>query len=201
MGRKLCVPCIAIGVTQLTVSVASVGLYTIQIAAMYGFKIITTCSPKNFDLVKKSGATHVFDYSDPDVVKKIVQEEGNLRYVFDTIGNEKSSVTASQAISEAGGGLCTVRPDKSFTQDATKQTSVTAVLVWTAYGREQRFGDVVWPVRRLLRPQLVLVANQWSRRAKTTTNLQPSCLRSCLYGSRKERSSPMFRGSRKAWKP
>jgi len=124
---------------------SSVGLYTIQIAAIYGFKIITTCSPRNFDLVKASGATYVFDYSDPDVVKKIADVEPNLRYVFDTIGNSQSSVTASQSIGKEGGGLCTVRPDKSFTDNVKEQTKVTAVLVWTAFFKEHRFGDIVWP--------------------------------------------------------
>jgi NADPH:quinone reductase-like Zn-dependent oxidoreductase len=139
-----------ITLTKLTLRLASVGLYTIQIAAIYGFKVITTCSPKNFDLVKSSGATHVFDYSDSDVANKILEAEPELHYVFDTIGNEKSSVTASQAISTEGGGLCTVRPDKAFTENATRQTTATAVLVWTAFMKEQRYGDIVWPVSSLL---------------------------------------------------
>jgi len=151
MGRKLCVFNVTlVTIAKLTLHLASVGLYTIQMAAIYGFKIITTCSPKNFDLVKSCGATHVFDYSDFDVAKKILEAEPDLRYVFDTIGNEKSSATALQAIRKEGGRLCTVRPDKAFTENATKQTTATAVLVWTAFMKEQRYGDIVWPVRLLL---------------------------------------------------
>ncbi|KAM0343273.1 hypothetical protein ACHAPU_008723 [Fusarium lateritium] len=114
---------------------SSVGQYAIQIAAIFGFKIITTCSPHSFDLVKSLGATDVLDYNDANVVKSIKDAAPGLRYVFDTIGNKTSSVTASQAIDENGGTLCTVRPDKSFTEDVTKQTKVTPVLVWTAFNR------------------------------------------------------------------
>jgi hypothetical protein len=73
----------------------------------------------------------------------------SLKYVFDTIGNDSSSVTASQAISEQGGGLCTVRPGKAFTENVTKQTKVTDVLVWTAFLKEHRYKDFYWPVSYL----------------------------------------------------
>ncbi|PWY90967.1 GroES-like protein [Aspergillus heteromorphus CBS 117.55] len=42
----------------------SVGLYTIQLAAMFGLEVVTTCSPKHAELVRSYGATHVFDYRD-----------------------------------------------------------------------------------------------------------------------------------------
>ncbi|KAF4457543.1 Zinc-type alcohol dehydrogenase-like protein C2E1P3.01 [Fusarium austroafricanum] len=111
----------------------SVGQYAIQIAAIFGFQVITTCSPRNFDVLRSLGATHVFDYSDSDVVKSIKDVAPSLRCVFDTIGTKTSSVTASQAIDENGGTLTTTRPDKSFTENVTKQTKVTPVLVWTAF--------------------------------------------------------------------
>ncbi|KAH6963734.1 chaperonin 10-like protein [Fusarium avenaceum] len=124
---------------------SSVGQYAIQIAAISGFKIITTCSPRSFDLVKSFGATHVFDYNDADVVKSIKDAAPNLRYVFDTIGKQTSSTTASQAIDENGGTLCTVRPDKSFTENVTKQTKVTPVLVWTAFNRVIQYKKASFP--------------------------------------------------------
>ncbi len=36
-----------------------------------GCEVITTCSKKNFDLVKSLGASEAFDYNDPDVAKKV----------------------------------------------------------------------------------------------------------------------------------
>lgn len=108
--------------------------------------IVTTCSPKHFDLVKRLGAKHVFNYRDEDIVAKIKNAAPNLKYVFDTIGNETSSTTASQAVVESGGALCTVRPGKSFTENVTKQTKTTDVLVWTAFLKDHKLGDSVWPV-------------------------------------------------------
>ncbi|EQB50260.1 hypothetical protein CGLO_10321 [Colletotrichum gloeosporioides Cg-14] len=123
---------------------SSVGLYAIQIAALHGFKVITTCSPRHFDLVKDLGAKHAFDYHDDNVVESIKQAAPGLKYVFDTIGNKSSSGLASRAIDERG-GLCTVRPGKANTEDVTKQTKVTDVLVWTAFLKDHRYGSFHWP--------------------------------------------------------
>ena len=81
----------------------------------------------------------------------------SLRYVFDTIGNSSSSGTASQAISEQGGSLCTVRPGKAFTENVTKQTKVTDVLVWTAFLKEHKYKEFYWPVSHLRRPTFEVV--------------------------------------------
>ncbi|KAH0425407.1 hypothetical protein CcaCcLH18_10955 [Colletotrichum camelliae] len=126
---------------------SSVGLYAIQIAALHGFKVITTCSARHFELVKSLGAQHAFDYHDDNVVDSIKQAAPGpgLRYVFDTIGNKSSSGLASRAIDESGGGLCTVRPGKANTEDVTKQTKVTDVLVWTAFLKDHRYGSFHWP--------------------------------------------------------
>jgi NADPH:quinone reductase-like Zn-dependent oxidoreductase len=40
----------------------SVGSNAIQLAVAAGYEVITTASPKNFDYVKKLGASQVFDY-------------------------------------------------------------------------------------------------------------------------------------------
>ncbi|KAF2008442.1 GroES-like protein [Aaosphaeria arxii CBS 175.79] len=125
---------------------SSVGLYAIQIAKLHGLGTITTCSPKNFDLVKQAGADHVFDYRAPDVVDQIRRVAPDLQYVFDTIGDKGSSAQASQAIREEGGGrLCTVRPGKANTEGVSKRTTVTDVLVWTAFLKEHRYGTFHWP--------------------------------------------------------
>jgi NADPH:quinone reductase-like Zn-dependent oxidoreductase len=51
----------------------SVGCNAIQLAAAAGYEVFSTCSPKNFDLLKSLGASQVFDYKDPTVVKQIVK--------------------------------------------------------------------------------------------------------------------------------
>ena len=50
----------------------SVGCNAIQLAVAAGYEVITTCSPKNFDYVKKLGASQAFDYKSKTVVKDII---------------------------------------------------------------------------------------------------------------------------------
>ncbi|KAE8440951.1 hypothetical protein EG329_006165 [Mollisiaceae sp. DMI_Dod_QoI] len=51
----------------------SVGCNAIQLATAAGYEVISTSSPKNFDLVKKLGAKQVFDYNSPTAVDDIVK--------------------------------------------------------------------------------------------------------------------------------
>ena len=125
---------------------ASVGLYTIQIAAQYGLNVITTCSPQNFDLVRSYGASSVFNYREEDVAQKIKKTTPELQYTFDTIGSPESSALASRAVGHVTGVLCTVRPGKAHTEQVAKHVKVTDVLVWTAFLKDHRYGKFHWPV-------------------------------------------------------
>ncbi|KAJ4386069.1 hypothetical protein N0V93_008961 [Gnomoniopsis smithogilvyi] len=49
----------------------SVGCNAIQFAVAAGYQVITTASPKNFELVKSLGASHAFDYRSPTVNEDI----------------------------------------------------------------------------------------------------------------------------------
>ncbi|THY69646.1 NAD(P)-binding protein [Aureobasidium pullulans] len=125
---------------------SSVGSYAIQLARIYNFNILTTCSPRNFDMVKKLGATHVFDYNDPAVIDNIKRAASDLEYTFDTIGSKDSSAQASQAIRSEGGVLCTVRPGKANTENVAKHVKTTDVLVWTAFLKDHQYKEFKWPV-------------------------------------------------------
>ena len=50
----------------------SVGSNAIQLAVAAGYEVITTASPKNFDYVKKLGATTAFDYRSKTVVEDVI---------------------------------------------------------------------------------------------------------------------------------
>jgi len=68
---------------------SSVGCLAIQFAALIGFHVITTCSPKNFEYAKRMGAAHTLDYNDPNVVEEIRKlSGGNLHYAFDAVGGD-----------------------------------------------------------------------------------------------------------------
>lgn len=114
---------------------------------MHGYVVATTCSPRNFKYVKAAGATHVFDYRDPEVASKITSVLPTLRHVFDTIGSVDSSSTAASALNENRGSLCTVRPGRANTQDVTKTVEVSDVFVFTAFPTPHSYrGTAHWPV-------------------------------------------------------
>lgn len=50
----------------------SVGSNAIQLAKAAGYEVYTTASPKNFEYVKKLGASHVFDYHSPTIKDDLV---------------------------------------------------------------------------------------------------------------------------------
>lgn len=132
--------------TKLTLT-AAVGYFAIQLAKLHNIEVATTCSSRNFEWVKKAGATHVFDYNDPDVISKIREALPNLKHIFDTIGNTTSSATSAQAINGDGGVLCTVRPGKANTQDVPSYVKVTDVFVFTAFPTPHDYrGLAHWPV-------------------------------------------------------
>jgi len=51
---------------------SSVGSNAIQLAVAAGYEVVTTCSPKNFDYVRKLGASQAFDYKSPTVVADVL---------------------------------------------------------------------------------------------------------------------------------
>lgn len=66
----------------------SVGSAAIQLAVAAGYTVTTTASAKNFDHVKRLGASQVFDYSSPTVVEDIVAALNgkHLAGAFDSVG-------------------------------------------------------------------------------------------------------------------
>lgn len=68
-----------------------------------GYRVITTCSPRNFDLVKSLGAEAAFDYNDPECAAKIKEyTKNNLKYVWDTISLPKTAEICEEVISSGG---------------------------------------------------------------------------------------------------
>jgi len=51
----------------------SVGSNAIQLAVAAGYEVITTASPRNFDYVRKLGASQVFDYNGKNVVRDVIK--------------------------------------------------------------------------------------------------------------------------------
>lgn len=51
----------------------SVGCNAVQLAVAAGYEVYTTSSPKNFDYLKKLGASKVFDYKSKSVIKDLIR--------------------------------------------------------------------------------------------------------------------------------
>ncbi|KAK4543082.1 hypothetical protein LTR36_005859 [Oleoguttula mirabilis] len=83
-----------------------------------GNRVITTCSPKHFDLVKDRGADIAYDYRELDVGQRIRQvTDGKLKTVFDTVATESTAAICADAIGLGGGTSCTLLPVSSPRED------------------------------------------------------------------------------------
>ncbi|KAI9807806.1 MAG: hypothetical protein M1825_005111 [Sarcosagium campestre] len=106
----------------------SVGQYAIQIAKICGYKVVTSCSVKSEELVKKLGADAIIDYRKSEeeqlaALKSITG--GNFSRVFDTVA--KPPDTPLKALKELSSS-----PIKRFatTDDWTPMGAVDGVSVY-----------------------------------------------------------------------
>lgn len=88
---------------------AAVGHFAIQLAHLAGYKVVTTASPRNFELAKSLGADAVFDYRDADVVAKIKQATGDsVTKALDAISLKESQRISAEVLAPAGGNVVLV---------------------------------------------------------------------------------------------
>ncbi|KAB8210546.1 chaperonin 10-like protein [Aspergillus parasiticus] len=82
----------------------SAGTLAIQYAKLAGYSVLTTCSPRNVDLVRSRGAEAVFDYNDPSCGEQIHRyTKGELQLVWDTIGSDQGVQACMAALSTKPG--------------------------------------------------------------------------------------------------
>ncbi|KAI9787530.1 MAG: hypothetical protein M1839_000060 [Geoglossum umbratile] len=95
------------------------GTLAIQFAKLSGYTVVTTCSPRNFDLVKSLGADAVFHYNDPNCAAEIRKfTNDKLFHVFDTISSDATAAICAGAIGTAGGKYsCLVKPLPNMPRD------------------------------------------------------------------------------------
>jgi len=110
------------------------GTLAIQFAKQSGCEVITTSSPRNFDLLRKLGADQVFDYNEADVGAKIRRATNNkLKLVFDCISEGDSFNITAAAIGSSGGHMSALLPVGNYPRDDVK-TKFT--LAYTALGEK-----------------------------------------------------------------
>lgn len=78
------------------------GSYAIQIAAIAGARVATTCSPRNADYVRGLGAEHVIDYHTQDIVAATsAWASDGVDLVVDTVG-QGTLLDAIEAVTRGG---------------------------------------------------------------------------------------------------
>jgi NADPH:quinone reductase-like Zn-dependent oxidoreductase len=81
------------------------GSLAIQFAKLSGCKVLTTCSPHNFEYVKSLGADAVFDYNSPTCAEDIkTSTDNNLASVLDCISESGAPEICLGAMSDAING-------------------------------------------------------------------------------------------------
>lgn len=118
------------------------GTLAIQFAKQSGYTVYTTCSPRNFDLVRKLGADAVFDYNDHQSGAKIHEATGNqLRLILDCIGSEEGVKLCDTALSSEGGKYTAIVPASIDRPNVENRV----VIAYTTIGEAFDFGDLHFP--------------------------------------------------------
>ncbi|ORY67421.1 putative alcohol dehydrogenase [Pseudomassariella vexata] len=110
----------------------STGTMVIQLLHLCGFHIITTCSPRNFELVKSYGADEVFDYKTPTCAADIRSHTRNaLGYAIDCFAEDSSMKFCYAAIGRAGGRYTALNPfsDRLATRKVIKPDWILATRI------------------------------------------------------------------------
>jgi NADPH:quinone reductase-like Zn-dependent oxidoreductase len=89
----------------------STGTMMLQLLRLCGFPTITTCSARNFELVKSYGSDKVYDYKASQCAQKIRQDTGNtLEYAVDCYAEDSSMRFCYEALGRAGGFYTALNP-------------------------------------------------------------------------------------------
>ncbi|KAK3385180.1 chaperonin 10-like protein [Podospora didyma] len=106
---------------------SSVGLVAIQMLKLLGHRVVTTCSPHNFDLVRRYGADAVFDYRSPTCAADIrAFTKNRLKRVIDPFGEAATTVLCYEAIGRSGGIYCSL---EQYRESLCKRRTVRHQLV------------------------------------------------------------------------
>jgi NADPH:quinone reductase-like Zn-dependent oxidoreductase len=110
----------------------SVGLYHIEMAKAAGYKVVTTASPRSFQLVKDYGADAVFDYNSPTVAADIIKEYSKITKAVDCFSEGKSTSICAAVLKPSGGKVITLLPNG---KSSTPGVTYDLVMSYTAFGQ------------------------------------------------------------------
>ena len=124
---------------------SSLGLFATQLAKLSGYKVITTVSPKNADLLKSLGADAVVDYKSPDVVEQIKKATGDsLKWAFDTVSEAETQAICVKSLAPGGKVVVVLLPDDNA-KALRKDVEIQHTLLYTALGRSMVWNNINFP--------------------------------------------------------
>ncbi|KAL1962730.1 hypothetical protein VTN77DRAFT_9274 [Rasamsonia byssochlamydoides] len=140
------------------------GTLAIQMLQLSGLIPVTTCSPRNFDLVKSLGAAKAFDYHSPTCGDQIRDFTGNkLVYALDCITDTGSMKICYEAIGSAGGQYLSLDPFpiRGHTRRSVKPNWILSLTMYNEPINWKR------PFKRDARPQDREFARSWFQIAQS----------------------------------
>lgn len=83
----------------------STGMFGLQFARLSGCRVLTTCSPRNFQLVKALGAHEAYDYHDGEACAKAIRTatKDKLLYALDCVSAGSSLQICANALTSRSG--------------------------------------------------------------------------------------------------
>ena len=121
---------------------SSVGSNAIQLAVAAGYQVVTTASPKNFEYVKKLGASEVFDYNSSTVGDDLVNtfKEKTIAGALDCIGGPAWGVCIDVVRKSSGAKI--VATTKPGFPDAPEGVTIKSVFGTTI--KDNQVGKAVY---------------------------------------------------------
>ncbi|POS75606.1 hypothetical protein DHEL01_v206000 [Diaporthe helianthi] len=148
----------------------SAGLYHIQVAKAAGYEVVTTASPRSFDLVKKYGADAVFDYKSPTVAADVVKEYPKLTKAVDCFSEGKSTSICAKVLKPSGGKVVTLLPNG---KSSTPGVSYDLVMSYTGFGHAFQWLPPIGPKFEAIPEDRVTLARFCEALPQLTTVLKP----------------------------
>jgi len=114
----------------------SVGLFAIQLAHIAGYRVIATCSPHSFDLVKSYGADHVVDYHDAEAAVKEIKEvtDDGVIGALECVGGMACAKLAVESLGPKGGLVTGLSPVPEGFEKIRGDVKMEGILMYTLFG-------------------------------------------------------------------
>ena len=117
---------------------SSVGLFAIQLAKIIGYKVIATCSPHSYDLVKSYGADAMVDYHNAEKAVAEIKQLTNDKVTggIECSGSLEGMKMAKHAFGPNGGTLTMLLsiPEDKELASIGPNVKADRILVYTVGG-------------------------------------------------------------------